>query len=184
MLRIKSDMGMVAMQRYINKKAVKGYRLKSIVPFILFPPLHFIAFTFKKSATNKIRYLVEYQRFEDDSLEKTYIQDMKDQGWTLFTNVPVSFRNNGEFIFYTDQASLISQIKVTREDLIRDAQLQFQHGCILACLFVIFFSIFPLSNYTNTFLGFVSHYFFLIIALATILYASIKYILIKKSILK
>lgn len=51
MLRIKSDMGMVAMQRYINKKAVKGYRLKSIVPFILFPPLHFIAFTFKKSAT-------------------------------------------------------------------------------------------------------------------------------------
>ena len=26
---------MVAMQRYINKKAVKGYRLKSIVPFIL-----------------------------------------------------------------------------------------------------------------------------------------------------
>lgn len=109
---------------------------------------------------------------------------MKDQGWTLFTNVPVSFRNNGEFIFYTDQASLISQIKVTREDLIRDAQLQFQHGCILACLFVIFFSIFPLSNYTNTFLGFVSHYFFLIIALATILYASIKYILIKKSVLK
>ena len=138
----------------------------------------------KKSDKKQIGYLVEYQRFEDDSLEKTYIQDMKDQGWTLFTNVPVSFRNSGEFIFYTDQASLISQIKVTREDLIRDAQLQFQHGCILACLFVIFFSIFPLSNYTNTFLGFVSHYFFLIIALATILYASIKYILIKKSILK
>ena len=39
MLRIKSDMGMVAMQRYINKKAVKGYRLKSIVPFILFPEI-------------------------------------------------------------------------------------------------------------------------------------------------
>lgn len=77
MLRIKSDMGMVAMQRYINKKAVKGYRLKSIVPFILFPPLHFIAFTFKKSATNKIRYLVEYQRFEDDDLKKKYIQHMK-----------------------------------------------------------------------------------------------------------
>lgn len=184
MFCIKTDMGMTAIQRYINKKATKGYCLKSIVPFILFPPLHFLVFTFKKSDKKQIEYLVEYQRFEDDSLEKTYIQDMKDQGWTLFTNVPVSFRNSGEFIFYTDQASLISQIKVTREDLIRDAQLQFQHGCILACLFVIFFSIFSLSNYTNTFLGFVSHYFFLIIALATILYASIKYILIKKSILK
>lgn len=87
---------MVAMQRYINKKAVKGYRLKSIVPFILFPPLHFIAFTFKKSATNKIRYLVEYQRFEDDDLKKKYIQHMKDQGWTLFTNVPI---NNDALVF-------------------------------------------------------------------------------------
>ena len=116
-----------------------------------------------------------------NDLKKKYIQHMKDQGWTLFTNVSI---NNDALVFYTDQDALISQIKVTREDLMRDAQLQFQHGCILACLFVIFFSIFPLSNYTNTFLGFVSHYFFLIIALATILYASIKYILIKKSILK
>ncbi len=181
MLRIKSDMGMVAMQRYINKKAVKGYRLKSIVPFILFPPLHFIAFTFKKSATNKIRYLVEYQRFEDDDLKKKYIQHMKDQGWTLFTNV--SF-NNDALVFYTDQDALISQIKVTREDLMRDAQLQFQHGCILTCLFIIFYSVIPLTNHIDTFIGFISHYFFLIVALATIIYASIKYILIKKSVIK
>lgn len=104
MFCIKTDMGMTAIQRYINKKASKGYCLKSIVPFILFPPLHFLVFTFKKSDKKQIGYLVEYQRFEDDSLEKTYIQDMKDQGWTLFTNVPVSFRNSGEFIFYTDQS--------------------------------------------------------------------------------
>lgn len=181
MLRIKSDMGMATMQRYINKKAAKGYCLKSIVPFILFPPLHFIAFTFKKTATNKVRYLVEYQRFEDNSLKKKYIQHMKDQGWTLFTNISIS---NDELVFYTDQDTLISQIKVTREDLMRDAQLQFQYGCILTCLFIILYSIIPLSNYTNTFFGFVSHYFFLIVALLTILYASIKYILIKKSIIK
>ena len=99
MLSVKSDMGMAAIQRYINKEATKGYCLKLIVPFILFPPLHFLVFTFKKTDKKQIGYLVEYQRFEDDSLEKTYIQDMKDQGWTLFTNVPVSFRNNGEFIF-------------------------------------------------------------------------------------
>lgn len=61
----------------------------------------------------------------------------------------------------------------------RDAQLQFQHGCILTCLFIIFYSVIPLTNHIDTFIGFVSHYFFLIVALATILYASIKYILIK-----
>lgn len=102
MFSIKSDMGMAAIQRYINKKAAKGYCLKSIVPFILFPPLHFMVFSFKKSDTNKMRYLVEYQRFEDNHLKQTYIQHMKDRGWTLFTNVPVSFRDNNEFIFYTD----------------------------------------------------------------------------------
>jgi len=106
---------------------------------------------------------------------------MKDQGWTLFTNVSI---NNDVLVFYTDQDALISQIKVTREDLMRDAQLQFQHGCILTCLFIIFYSVIPLTNHIDTFIGFVSHYFFLIVALATILYASIKYILIKKSILK
>lgn len=43
---------MAAIQRYINKKAAKGYCLKSIVPFILFPPLHSMIFTFKKSNTD------------------------------------------------------------------------------------------------------------------------------------
>lgn len=69
---------MAAIQRYINKKAAKGYCLKSIVPFILFPPLHSMIFTFKKSNTNKMGYLVEYQRFEDVHLKKIYIQHMKD----------------------------------------------------------------------------------------------------------
>lgn len=181
MLSVKSDMGMTAIQRYINKKATKGYCLKSIVPFILFPPLHFMVFTFKKSDKKQIGYLVEYQRFEDDDLKKKYIQHMKDQGWTLFTNISI---NNDVLVFYTDQDALISQIKVTREDLMRDAQLQFQHGCILTCLFIIFYSVIPLTNYIDTFIGFISHYFFLIVALATIIYASIKYILIKKSVIK
>lgn len=49
MLSVKSDMGMTAIQRYINKKATKGYCLKSIVPFILFPPLHFMVFMKKNT---------------------------------------------------------------------------------------------------------------------------------------
>lgn len=58
MLSVKSNMGMTAIQRYINKKATKGYCLKSIVPFILFPPLHFLVFTFKKQIKNRLDILL------------------------------------------------------------------------------------------------------------------------------
>lgn len=175
MLSIRFMTSSSAIERYLNKKAEKGYIIQSIVPFSLFVPLEFIAYKFKKS-TNKNRiYRVDSRNVSKEEAQE-YYQLFEDDGWTSFN---MNSYDPSQHIFYSDDPTkeniFSDDASVIQRDR-NDAISNLLKGVFLFCCFLFLSLFFPISNgNTNTIVGFLSHNFYIIVASLTIIVSLFRY---------
>lgn len=164
-----------SIERYINRKAKKGYHLKAIVPFALFPPLYFTVFNFNKTSNRDRIYRVDSRKLEKEQ-EKEYYQIFADDGWTSFNANSIS---DVHHIFYSDDPKknmIYSDDESLRQRDRENASRELLGGVFLFLVFVCLNTFFPiLTEHPNTFIGFLSHNFYFIIAIGVIIISLYRY---------
>lgn len=84
MKKIRVYLSRGAEEKFLNKIAAKGYRLKSITPFILMPPLEMRLYEFDPQNAKQLMYQIDYRSFSDKEEQEDYLQLLKDDGWQYF----------------------------------------------------------------------------------------------------
>lgn len=162
-----------ALERYLNQKAGKGYILQSIVPFIPFPPLEFTAFSFKKENGSNRTYRVDYRKLKEED-RADYYQLFLEDGWHAFP-----YQNNKIHIFHTysmDKAEIYSDEDSRLERNRNQAVSQFLRGMILVAIFALLSVFYPMPySSQNGIVGFLSSYFYIIVALGILIISTIRY---------
>lgn len=172
MLRMKLYLGSERMERCLNMKAKKGYVLESITPFTLFEPLRIDVYQFIKAPHKNRTYRVLPLSQEKYSECKEYLIE---RDWKVFHK---HYANDEyiDYIFYTDQPfnkELPVEFIYKRNQ--NNAQYTFFKGLYLALIFLGLAIIFPIPNYSNTLIGFLLHYSYIIIALLMLGYSFVLY---------
>lgn len=178
MLTLNLRSSAASIENYLNKKSKKGYHLKAIVPFTLFPPLSFTAFNFEKTSNRNRIYRVDTRVLEKDQ-EKEYYQLFADDGWVSLKNGYANSISNIHHIFYSDDSkkNMIYSEEESLKQRDRDnATYELIGGLFLFCVFICLSVFLPsMNDYPRTLLGFLSHYFYLIVAIGIIVISMFRY---------
>lgn len=167
-----------SIERYLNRKAKKGYHVKTIVPFALFPPLYFTVFNFSKTSNKDRVYRVDSRKLEKDQ-EKEYYQIFADDGWKPLGNGSASGISDVHHIFYSDDPKknrIYSDEESVRQRDKDNAGRELLGGLFLFVVFICLNIFFPiLAEHPNTPIGFLSHNFYFIVAIGIIIISLFRY---------
>lgn len=165
-----------SLENYLNRKAKKGYVLKTITPFVLFPPLVFTVFDFEKKQDSTCIYRVDSRKVKKEDLVD-YNQLFLDDGWHRFPSVSIQERLH---IFYSndpEKISIYSDDTSIKERNQKDALYLLGKSSLLVVFFVVLTVFFPIPYTAHTgFIGFVLHYFYILAAVLLIGYALVRYV--------
>lgn len=181
MLAVRLYSGSKSMEKYLNNKADKGYILDSITPFSLFVPLKIDIYKFKKSKDRKrIIYRVDSRNVKKEDMQE-YKQIFLDDGWHYFNDNYANDTYTSNNIFYSDDPlkSDIFSDEESKKARDRDSAVQsLWKGIFLALVFLYFQVLFPtaFTSSDNGFIAFVSHNFYIIVAIVIIIISLIQYI--------
>lgn len=179
MLNIRVYRGSKAMEAYLNTKSNKGYMLKTISTFGLFEPLRLDAYRFQKNSTKTRVYRVDSRKIKEDDL-CDYKQIFVDDGWTYFANNYANDNFNIDHIFYSDDSSkheIFSDVESERKRNRDNATASLYKGCMLFISFIFFSIFFPSINSgsSHTFIGFILHNLYVIVAILIMVVSIIRY---------
>jgi hypothetical protein len=166
MYTIKSDLNPVATEAYFNKKAQKGYILRTIIPFALFVPLKVNIYRFVKSNNDQRVYRLL-------KVSPKVISQYQNDGSKLLSS-PANYEDY--LVMYKDM--LFNQKELfgenTRNSYSIIASLGIKEGLILLAIFGLWYT-FTTPYHNSSFLGFLLHNSYLVIALITIIISTVVY---------
>ncbi len=179
MFIIKPYLGSLSVEKYLNKKASKGYILKSINSFGLFVPLRLDAYQFTKTNNTNRVYRIDSRKINKEDFNE-YKQIFIDDGWHYFNENYANDEFNVDHIFYSDNPlkTEIFSDEASKNQRNRDNAACSLYKGIFLCLAFLFLSIiFPnaFSGSDNTIIGFILHNLYIIVAILIIIVSIYRY---------
>lgn len=167
MYTIKSDLNPVATEAYFNKKAQKGYILRTIIPFTLFAPLKVNIYRFMKSNNDQRVYQLL-------NVSPKVISQYQNDGWKLLSSSPDNYEDY--LVMYKDMPSNQKELfgENTRNSYSTIASLGIKEGLILLAIFGLWYT-FTTPYHNSSFLGFLLHNSYLVIALSILIISTVVY---------
>lgn len=166
MYTIKSDLNPVATEAYFNKKAQKGYILRTIIPFTLFALLKVNIYRFVKSNNDQKVYRLL-------KVSPKVISQYQNDGLKLSSS-PDNYEDY--LVMYKDM--LFNQKELFRENTRNSysiiASLGIKEGLILLAIFGLWYT-FTTPYHNSSFLGFLLHNSYLVIALSILIISTVVY---------